>query len=902
MKSFCKKGSALLLSLVMVLGLAACGGSNGVTEESSTKAETEATKAPEASTEEKTTAEATEATTEATTEAHTLLDTKDPKEIRAAIIAAAKASKAETYLGRLQDALWPVLADTFTSGSELMLSDAVTTLPDVHTEAPEKIAQVLDWFSAEWPGVTAKEELISAADRAKKLAAYNTYNNTQLIIMQYNTPQDLMRAYASAQPGDLLFSIRYKAKDLVDQYLAVVLEVKPQYLPDGVTVDPINSQIVILDEKGQEKTVDFKTAFVDDYAVPFRLSLLNELEETAAREVKTELPAVTEAPAFKIGFGRTDITSDLKLPLAGYGSTSSRMSDTTRTPEDRLTATAIAISDGTNTHLLYTQDLIRTNTVWAEKAAKAISEATGVPEDRISFSATHTHSGPDIGDADATETAKELTSFSAYYTYWLSQMVEAGKQAMADLAPVTEAGIGAAVVENCNFIRHWRVSDGTICGVNFTHGGTAKGSVQVADNFLQLIRFKREGRPDTVLVNWQDHNTSASSGATDYGMENRPYISSDYAGAMRRYMEGEDSNLQVAFFLGASGNLLPWAMGASFKQYLLNNTDDLGSNLGRAAMDTLADGMVTVETGAVQSLRENHVAFDYGYDGKTREIEQDAITIGSSIAFVTAGYEMFDQSGKDVKAGSPFAMTFVCTCAQSHEYMPTIDVCHYSILDNAAQEGPYETAGTQCNVVPGTAEDLVDSLLAMLNGLWQNLGLTEADIQKPLENDPAATPVPAPSAAMKGKNLVPGSQIYYSFNRISPYVDVIRDGSAEVDGLEDCLSFNMLEPASPFSGLIFDFGKTCTVNGYRLFNHPEPEVYGGIKSWKVFGSNDKKTWTELDSVTGTDGAPYEKVLDTAVQFRYIRLQPTNAFKNTKASEVMADTRTIRIAEFEVFGD
>lgn len=421
----------------------------------------------------------------------------------------------------------------------------------------------------------------------------------------------------------------------------------------------------------------------------------------------------------KVGFGREDITPDYAVPLAGYGNTAERMSQGTITPEDHITVTAIAISDGEQTNLLFTMDLIRTPTTWGQAAQQAIAKKTGVPADRISISAIHTHSAPDVGDD------KELTSDSAYYTLWLDRMVKAAEKAVADLAAVTSTKYSVTKVEGMNWMRHWRRSDGTYGGDNFSNNAEAtyKGHPRETDQDLQVIRFDRgAGKQDVVLVNWQGHATKASSSSTGgaFGKANNKFISADYPGYMRRYVEKE-AGVLVAFFLGASGNVNCYTKMASLlkKWEPPQGADVYGEKLGKFVIEAMAN-MTEAKTGKVTSARQEHVAMNATEGmlaGSARNMQQDVVTVGKSIAFVTAGYEMFDINGMDIKQASPYDITFVLTCTQGHEYMPSWEATNYTILPNGVL--PYEARKAQCNVAYGTGEDLADALVAMLNKLYK---------------------------------------------------------------------------------------------------------------------------------------------------------------------------------------
>ena len=127
--------------------------------------------------------------------------------------------------------------------------------------------------------------------------------------------------------------------------------------------------------------------------------------------------------SLKIGYSRVCITPTESVPLAGYGATSKRMS--TCVIRDLYT-TCIAFTDKQgNTVLMVTNDLILSNGDWTGPARQAMSEATGVPVDNILVSATHTHSGPDMGNL-----AHE--SIHNYRKAIVTLMTQAAVEAMAD--------------------------------------------------------------------------------------------------------------------------------------------------------------------------------------------------------------------------------------------------------------------------------------------------------------------------------------------------------------------------------------------------------------------------------------------------------------------------------------
>ena len=242
---------------------------------------------------------------------------------------------------------------------------------------------------------------------------------------------------------------------------------------------------------------------------------------------------------FQIGYSRVCITPTESVPLAGYGATSKRMS--TCVLRDLYT-TCIAFTDRqNNTVLVVTNDLILSSADWTGEARKAMSEATGVPVDNILVSATHTHSGPDMGNL----AHESIHNYRKQIVIWMTQ---AAVEAMAD----RKAGklfFGKTYFEGVNFVRHYILDNGTYIGDNF--GDASSGKIlrptTEADHWMQIIRAQREGGEDIVLVNWQTHPHREGGGR-------KTEISSDIVDCMRHTMEAR-ANCRFAYFSGAGGNV-----------------------------------------------------------------------------------------------------------------------------------------------------------------------------------------------------------------------------------------------------------------------------------------------------------------------------------------------------------
>ena len=95
----------------------------------------------------------------------------------------------------------------------------------------------------------------------------------------------------------------------------------------------------------------------------------------------------------KAGFARTDITPPYSVPLAGYGNTMYRMSQSVLDP---LLASCVAVSDGDTAVLFFHLDLCVLPYEMVEFCQAALEERLGIPRTQIFMTATHSHSAPDL--------------------------------------------------------------------------------------------------------------------------------------------------------------------------------------------------------------------------------------------------------------------------------------------------------------------------------------------------------------------------------------------------------------------------------------------------------------------------------------------------------------------------
>jgi len=401
-------------------------------------------------------------------------------------------------------------------------------------------------------------------------------------------------------------------------------------------------------------------------------------------------PSTDAAPVehvLKVGYSRVDITPKESVPLRGLGNSPERMSEDVLDP---LYATCVAFTDESdNTVLLYHLDLCHSFTAATLTLRSAVSRKTGIPGTQVMVTSTHNHSGPDLDLTDNPVIQAYTNSLKAW-------MIQAAEEALADRKPA-KMYITTGEAQNLNFIRHYKMKDGSVAGDNF--GSFASGIVEhvgKADNTMQLVKFTREGGKDVLLMNWQGHPRGHG--------ENRKAILSDVH-AIRQEVEAA-LDCQFAFYLGASGNVNNSSRIPEEK--VTGNYHEHAKALTQVAVKA-AESFEEVEVGKVQIIGQTFSGTSIESNQVKIDIPLFAFSIGD-VAFITAPYEMFNESGMAIKAGSPFKMTVVATCANAnYTYIPTLPTFEY---------GGYEVSMTK--FVSGTAEKLVETFGTMLDQLKEN--------------------------------------------------------------------------------------------------------------------------------------------------------------------------------------
>ena len=414
--------------------------------------------------------------------------------------------------------------------------------------------------------------------------------------------------------------------------------------------------------------------------------------------------AKTDAPdQFSVGYAKVDITPsmDYKLPLVGSNDEKTRVATGVL---ERLYATCTAMTDTEgNTVILFAMDAHGTGRDFITGVRNAVQEKTGIEGKYVQMTASHTHQGPPL-----TPNGYGYADGLPYMMEVIDKCAEAAKQALEDRKAATMF-VGHTRVEDLNKVRYYYLEDGTLLGTHRSaNHAPYYGQAYHPDSLLQLVRFEREGGKDVVLINWQGHYRGNPEG--QYTM-----YSSDLMGVLRQQLL-DQGGCESMVIMGAGGNSSHHSSYPALNNERNESYKTVGQILANETLLTLENGMRQAETGKI-TLEENifHI--------QTNKNDYNLYTFGiGDVGFCMMPYEPFQSLGMAVRDESPFAMTFIGTCANGTDgnfYLP--DAAAYVSEGATADKQGY---GVSAKYVKGDSDLFHTQYIEMLNKCFK-AGTTE---------------------------------------------------------------------------------------------------------------------------------------------------------------------------------
>ena len=420
--------------------------------------------------------------------------------------------------------------------------------------------------------------------------------------------------------------------------------------------------------------------------------------------------ALLVAAALGAGFGRVDLGAPTGHSLAGYFS--DRPCEGALDPVE---ANCVALSYGGRSALVYSLDLVEVKGL-CDRWRREIAAATGVTPEAVYIACTHTHTAPSVGRAaDSYEISVEGPV--AYDEAVLNKLVDAGRAALADVAPAT-LRLGSTEAEGLSFVRRYRMKDGTVrTNPGYSRRDQVECPAGEADSSVGIVRLDRVGRPSIALVNFQCHPD----------MIGGRKVSADWPGFMRRALE-RDLGVKAVLFNGAQGDTNHIDVRNPHSGY--DASRKFGETLAAAVRGAWNDcevaepGPITAEVRLVKvpirvPTAEELVATNgLGKVALNRlaklrnaprelKIPVSRVSIGNSLTFCGLPCEPFTAIGLAAKRLSPAKATFfTCLTNGSFGYLPA---------DDAYDAGAYET--DSAIFAPGTASVLVRTLFEMTSAV-----------------------------------------------------------------------------------------------------------------------------------------------------------------------------------------
>lgn len=408
----------------------------------------------------------------------------------------------------------------------------------------------------------------------------------------------------------------------------------------------------------------------------------------------------------KAGFARLDVTPPLGAELSGYFYVRNA-----KGVLDPLYLNAVAVSNGTDTVILMAIDFIGINMGYMDQIRTLIAERTGIPTENVLIAALHQHTSCCL-HTDKNRLAR-LTD-DAYIDVLLRKFGDAAQMAIDDLQEAVVSTAAQEVAEPIAFVRRYFTADGGVA-TNPSSKLVLTGRCDEADNTMRLVRFHREGAKDIAIINFSTHPDVIGG----------DYMSADWPGFTRRFVEADIPDVSCLFFTGCQGDSNHIDFFKPKDQRMKGERYEHSRYMGRTVADAVVkawdhtepvsgdaiSGQVSViynrtNTVDIEKYDEYKAWYDDYEAGKLepkphitelayasriiklrtspifRPIPLTAISFGD-VVFFGFGGEAFTAYGQSIRDLAPGKFAVCAVCANGYEgYFPT---------EKAFEQGGYES-------------------------------------------------------------------------------------------------------------------------------------------------------------------------------------------------------------------
>jgi len=366
------------------------------------------------------------------------------------------------------------------------------------------------------------------------------------------------------------------------------------------------------------------------------------------------IKAAEAQSTFRASVVKVDITPEEPQHMQGYP----RHEQKSNGVLDRLYHRIVAMDDGKTQFFLVSSDICLIAPSEYDHMAEILKKQVGIEPINFLWTATHTHSGPEVGPQGLAAIFlgdRYKHELDPKYTPWLEQkLLEGIKEAKQKLAPA-KLGVG------------WGFSQASINRRAIDSDGTASLGLNPdgpVDRRIGLIRIdKEDGSPLALIANYPIHGTVL-------GPPNLKF-SGDAPGVVSEYVE-EKAGAPMLFINGAEGNLAPIysvypdAKAGHLGEFrvllgdkILEANKKITSTTGNISLKL---GSITVETPRKAGMGWTNELSAYTKTTKTGQnmvkLPIRFIGINDEIAIWAAPLELFCEVSNEIRDRSPYPYTF----------------------------------------------------------------------------------------------------------------------------------------------------------------------------------------------------------------------------------------------------